>query len=234
MRGSAEVIARSAVPGEARSAPGGAERPQRRNSLRNRETFLAAARAAFAEHGAEASLAQVARDAGLAIGTLYRHFPTRLDLLLAVYEPRLHELLGEAEAALRLDDPWEGFRHCLDALFSMQAGDRGFNDLLCTRFPADPRTEVLHNRMCDVMKEVIRRGQASGAIRPDITNADIVALMWANGRIVEATAPVAPEAWRRHVCLMMDAFRAVNRHELPEPPLTDGQLYQAMAERRAG
>ena len=51
--------------------------------------------------------------------------------------------------------------------------------------------------------------------------------MWANGRIVEATSRVAPNAWRRHLYLMMDAFRAANRHELPEPPLTDDQLYQA-------
>ena len=71
------------------------------------------------------------------------------------------------------------------------------------------------------MKRVIQRAQASGDVRPDITDADIVSLMWANGRIVEATSRVAPNAWRRHLYLMMDAFRAANRHELPEPPLTD-------------
>jgi AcrR family transcriptional regulator len=191
------------------------------------------ARAAFAEHGADASLEQVARDAGLAIGTLYRHFPCRLDLLLAVYEPRARELLTEAEAALRMDDPGVGFRRCLEALLAMQAGDRGFNDLLCTRFPGDARTEALINRLCDLMKKVIQRGQASGDVRPDITDADIVSLMWANGRIVEATSRVAPNAWRRHLYLMMDAFRADGRHELPEPPLTDQQLYQAMAEHGA-
>jgi hypothetical protein len=107
------------------------------------------------------------------------------------------------------------------------------NDLMCTRFPGDARTETLHNRMCDLMKRVILRAQASGEVRPDITNADIVSLMWANGRIIEATSRVAPNAWRRHLSLMMDAFRAANRHELPEPPLTDDQLYQAMADRGA-
>jgi AcrR family transcriptional regulator len=240
MRSSAEVTASSgpadlpASPGGLRPGPrGGPAQPRRRDAQRNRETFLAAARAAFAEHGAGASLEQVARDAGLAIGTLYNHFPSRLDLLLAVYEPRACELLTEAEAALRMDDPGEGFRRCLEALLAMQAGDRGFNDLLCTRFPGDARTEALINRLCDLMKKVIQRGQASGDVRPDITDADIVSLMWANGRIVEATGHIAPNAWRRHLYLMMDAFQAANGHELPEPPLTDDQLYQAMADRGA-
>src|SRR5258708_9260079 len=77
-----------ASPGGLRPGPrGGPAQPRRRDAQRNRETFLAAARAAFAEHGADASLEQVARDAGLAIGTPYRHFPSRLHLPLPVYNP---------------------------------------------------------------------------------------------------------------------------------------------------
>jgi AcrR family transcriptional regulator len=208
-----------------------AHAPRRRDAQRNRQTFLAIALDAFAEHGADASLEQIARDAGLAIGTLYRHFPTRMDLLLAVFEPRACELLREAEIALAMDDPWEGFGHCLDALFSMQAGNRGFNDFICTRFPGDVRTESLHNRLCELMKQVVRRAQDSGDVRTDITDADIVSLIWANGGIIEATRHVAPLAWRRNLYLMMDAFRSSNRHELPEPPLTDAQLYESMAYR---
>lgn len=213
-------------------APSEAAAPRRRrDAQRNRETFVAVAQAAFAERGADASLEQIARDAGLAIGTLYRHFPTRIDLLLATYEPRVRGLLAEAEKSLEMDDAWEGFLRCMEALFSMQAGDRGFNDLISTRCPGDPRTEAMHNQICGLIRAAIERAQASGDIRPDVTDADVVTLVWANGRIVEATSGIAPRAWRRHVHLMMDAFRAVNRHELPEPPLTDEQLYQAMAHR---
>ena len=104
------------------------------------------ARAAFAEHGADASLEQIARDAGLAIGTLYRHFPCSArpaarGLRAARVRAPQRGRGGPADGR-----PGEGFRHCLEALFSMQAGDRGFNDLMCTRFPGDPRAEALHQQ----------------------------------------------------------------------------------------
>ena len=61
------------------------------------------------------------------------------------------------------------------------------------------------------------------------TLADLLCLVLANSRIIEATAEIAPRAWRRQLHLMLDAFRAGHTHELPEPALTDDQLYQAMA-----
>lgn len=204
------------------------DRPRRRDAQRNRERFIAAAQAAFAEHGVDASLEQIARDVGLAIGTLYRHFPTRIDLLMAVFEPKLQEFVATAERALAMDDPWEGFCAFLESLFGMQAGDRGFNDLVSMRFPASDRTEAMHERLYHLIEANLRRAQRHGDVRPDITEADIITLVWANGRILEATSHTAPHAWRRNLHLMIDAYRAPNRHELPEPPLTGDQLYAAM------
>ncbi|MFB4301712.1 TetR/AcrR family transcriptional regulator [Actinomadura sp. NTSP31] len=212
-------------PAESSGAPA---RPRRRDAQRNRERFIAAAQAAFAEHGADASLERIARDAGLAIGTLYRHFPTRLDLLTAAFEPKVQELVATAERALAMDDPWEGFCAFLESLFGMQAGDRGFNDLVSMRFPASERTEALHERLYQLIEANLRRAQQHGHVRTDVTEADIITLVWANGRILEATSHTAPHAWRRNLHLMIDAFRAANRHELPEPPLTGEQLYAAM------
>ncbi|MFB4304334.1 TetR/AcrR family transcriptional regulator [Actinomadura sp. NTSP31] len=203
-------------------------RPRRRDAQRNRERFIAAAQAAFAEHGADASLEQIARDVGLAIGTLYRHFPTRIDLLMAAFEPKLQEFVETAENTLAMDDPWEGFRAFLESLFAMQAGDRGFNDLVSMRFPASDRTEAMHERLYQLIEANLRRAQQHGHVRTDIIEADIITLVWANGRILEATSHTAPHAWRRNLHLMIDAFRAANRHELPEPPLTGEQLYAAM------
>jgi len=202
--------------------------PRRRDAQRNRERFIAAAQAAFAEHGVDASLERIARDVGLAIGTLYRHFPTRIDLLMAVFEPKIQEFVETAEHALLMDDPWEGFRVFLESLFGMQAGDRGFNDLVSMRFPASDRTEAMHAQLYHLIEANLRRAQRHGDVRPDITEADIITLVWANGRILEATSLTAPQAWRRNLHLMIDAFRASNRHELPEPPLTEDQLYAAM------
>jgi AcrR family transcriptional regulator len=203
--------------------------PLRRDAQERRSRLLAAAQQEFATRGVNASLEQIARDADVAIGTLYRHFPTRLDLLEAAFEPRLEEFLDLADRVLLTEDPWEGFVSYLENLFRVQTGDRGFNDFLSRRFPASPTTERLHDRMCDQIAEVLRRAQEAGRVRLDITLADIVNLIWANGRMIDATSTTAPDAWQRQLHLMLDAYRAEHAHPLPVPPMTDEQLYTAMA-----
>ena len=203
-------------------------RPLRRDAREHRGRLVAAAQREFASHGVDASLEKIAREAGVAIGTLYRHFPTRLDLLMAAFLPRLQEFLDRGAEALELDDPWEGFVSYLENLFGMQAGDRGFNDFLSCRFPDSAETERIHDQMCRQIGNVLARAQEAGEARPDITQADIVNLIWSNGRIIDATAATAPHAWRRSLYLMLDAYRAERAHAIPEPPMTSEQLYDAM------
>jgi len=202
--------------------------PRRRGAQERRDKLLAAAQREFAAHGVDASLEKIARDAGVAIGTLYRHFPTRLDLLMAAFKPRLQEFLDGAAKALEMDDPWEGFVCYLENLFGVQAGDRGFNDFLSRRFPGSADTERIHDQMCRQIEDVLTRAQEAGEARPDITQADIVNLIWSNGRMIDATSTTAPNAWRRYLYLMLDAYRAERAHSLPEPPMTEKQLYDAM------
>lgn len=203
-------------------------RPLRRDARERRDKLVAAARQEFAARGVDASLEKIAREAGVAIGTLYRHFPARLDLLLAAFEPRLQEFLRGADEALKIGDPWEAFVCYLENLFAVQAGDRGFNDFLSRRFPGNAETERIHDQMCQQIEDVLTRAQESGQARLDITRADIVNLIWSNGRIIDATSATAPTAWRRQLHLMLDAYRAERAHPIPEPPMTDAQLYDAM------
>jgi AcrR family transcriptional regulator len=202
--------------------------PWRRDAQERHDRLIAAARREFATRGVDASLERIARDADVAIGTLYRHFPTRLDLLLAALEPRLEEFMDGSKEALEIDDPWQGFVYYLENLFRVQAGDRGFNDFLSRRFPGSADTERIHDEMCRQIEDVLTRAQKSGDVRPDIALADIVNLIWSNGRMIDATSVTAPNAWRRHLHLMLDAYRAERAHPLPEPPMTDEQLYDAM------
>jgi AcrR family transcriptional regulator len=202
--------------------------PWRRDAQERHDRLIAAAQREFAAKGVDASLERIARDADVAIGTLYRHFPTRLDLLLAALEPRLREFMDGSDAALGIGDPWEGFVSYLENLFRVQAGDRGFNDFLSRRFPGNADTERIHDQMCRQIEDVLTRAQNAGAVRPDITLADIVNLIWSNGRMIDATSTTAPNAWRRHLFLMLDSYRAERAHALPEPPMTDKQLYDAM------
>ncbi len=203
-------------------------RPLRRDAQERRDKLIASAQREFAAQGVDASLEKIARDAGVAIGTLYRHFPTRLDLLLAAFTPRLQEFLDGAAIALAANDPWDGFATYLEHLLGMQAGDRGFNDFLSRRFPRNAHTERIHDEMCRQIETVLTRAQDAGRARPDITQADIVNLIWSNGRIMDATRTAAPDAWRRNLHLMLDAYRAERAHPIPEPPMTDEQLYDAM------
>jgi AcrR family transcriptional regulator len=203
-------------------------RPLRRDAREHRAKLLAAAQREFAARGVDASLEKIARDAGVAIGTLYRHFPTRLDLLMAAFQPRLEEFLDGATKALEIDDPWDRFVSYLENLFRVQAGDRGFNDFLSRRFTDNAETERIHDQMCLQIGDVLVRAQDAGAARPDITLADVVNLIWSLGPIIDATSSTAPDAWRRNLYLMLDAYRAERAHSLPEPPMTDQQLYDAM------
>lgn len=210
------------------SATEARQRPLRRDAQEHRDRLLAAAQREFAAHGVDASLEKIARDAGVAIGTLYRHFPTRMDLLLAAFRPRVQEFFDGAEKALAMNDPWEGFVYYLENLFAIQVGDRGFNDFLSRRFTDNAETERIHDEMCQQIEDVLTRAQEAGEVRPDIALADIVSLIWSNGRMIDATSAAAPNAWRRNLHLMLDAYRAERAHPIPEPPMTDGQLYDAM------
>lgn len=205
-----------------------ARTPWRRDAQERHDRLIAAARREFAARGVDASLERIARDADVAIGTLYRHFPTRLDLLLAALEPRIAEFAAGSDRALEIEDPWEGFASYLENLFRVQAGDRGFNDFLSRRFPGSSDTERIHDLMCRQIDDVLTRAQDAGAVRPDIALADVVNLIWSNGRMIDATSITAPDAWRRHLHLMLDAYRADRAHPLPAPPMTDKQLYDAM------
>jgi AcrR family transcriptional regulator len=201
----------------------------RRDAQRNRDAILAAAREVFPEQGLEAPLEEVARRAGVGIATLYRRFPTRTELLDAVLAPAVQEHVDAAEQALAMDDPWEGFAFYLERTCRLQAGDRGLNDIMSMRLPRATAVEAAKRRLYRLTEEIIVRAQRAGRLRGDVTPEDLVFLHWANTRILQATrAAGAPDAWRRHLGLLLDGFRADRAHPLPEPPLSSRQVYRAM------
>jgi AcrR family transcriptional regulator len=200
----------------------------RADAQRNREAILAAAREVFAEQGIDAPLEEIARRAGVGIGTLYRRFPTRLDLVDAILTGAVEQHVEAAETALAMSDPWDGFVYYLEATGRLQAADRGINDMMSMRLPRAARAEAVKKRMIELAGKIIGRAQDSGQLRADVTPEDLAFLAWANGRIVEATHGVAPQAWRRHLALLLDGFRADRAHELPVPALTPRQVYRAM------
>ena len=201
--------------------------PLRKDAQRNRERLVEAARAVFAERGLDVALDEVARRAGVSIGTLYNRFPTRADLVAAVFADRRETLIEIAEHALAMDDAWAGFAHFVEQVCRMQAADRGYNDLSARSIPqAAPTPDHVRGR--ELMAEVIERAKRSGALRPDFVLADMAFVTWAITRTIEATADVDPDAWRRHLGFVLDGLRTPAAHPLPVPALTDEQVTRIM------
>ena len=201
--------------------------PLRKDAQRNRERLVEAARAVFAERGLDVALDEVARRAGVSIGTLYNRFPTRADLVAAVFADRAETVVSVAEHALAMDDPWAGFVHFVEQICRMQAADRGYNDLAARSIPqAAPSPN--HVRGYELMTEVVERAKHDGALRPDFVLSDMAFVTWAITRTIEATAGVDPDAWRRHLGFILDGLRAPAAHPLPVPALEPDQVARIM------
>jgi AcrR family transcriptional regulator len=148
------------------------KRPHRADARRNFDALLAAARDAFAEHGSGASLEDIARRAGVGIGTLYRNFPTRQDLFNTVYFGEIEELCQAADEVAGLP-PWEALETWLQRFVGYAATKRAIYEEL-NRDSDVFRTA--REAMYDAGQPLFDQAQASGAIRPD-TNFDDVLRM---------------------------------------------------------
>jgi AcrR family transcriptional regulator len=196
---------------------------------RNRLAVLASARSVFAEQGVTASLEEIARRAGVGIGTLYRHFPRGREQLVAeALVDQVGRYVVLAEQALQARDPWVGFADFVERICQMEADDRGLSDLLAMALPADERVEELRAEANDLVLGLVEQAKASGQLRPDFVAEDLVLLLIANTAILEVTSDDAPAASRRMVALFLDAVRARKpASNLPEAPSSE-ELRTAM------
>jgi AcrR family transcriptional regulator len=202
----------------------------RKDATRNRERLLQAARALFAEHGLEVPLEEVARTAGVSIGTLYNRFPTRGALVDAVFADRIAAVRALAEQALATDDAWQGFSKFLTGVCELQAADLGYNDLALGAVPQAPATEQARVEGYGLMRRIVERAQQAGALRADIALEDLVFVLWGHAATVRATRHLQPDAWRRHLALALDGLRAAAAHPLPGRPFTLAQARAALGE----
>ena len=206
----------------------GAPRRLRVDAERNRVALLTAAREVFAEQGLEAPLEEIALRAGVGIATLYRRFPTRGQLVAAALVDKIAQYAEAAEQALAIPDPWAGFASFVERICELQADDRGLSDLLSMTLPTDDRIEQLRKIANQRVARLVARAKATGQLRQEFVAEDLLVLLVANASVVHVTRQDAPEAWRRFVALMLDAFGQTRESSaLPEPP-TRAQMTGAM------
>jgi AcrR family transcriptional regulator len=185
------------------------DRPQRADARRNRDALLAAAEGVFNEQGASASLEAIARRAGVGIGTLYRHFPTRDDLIAQVICTGNEAIIARARDLLTADAPLAALTSWLEALIRQSATFRGLSEALTTGYAGNNGSQQLC-MACDVIMSaggaLVVRAQEAGEIRADVPPADVVLSANAAAWLAEQTGDA--EAALRHLHLVLAGLRA--------------------------
>ena len=201
----------------------------RADAARNREAIIAAARPVFAEQGLGAPLDEIARRAGVGNATLYRHFPTREELVQAALLGPIAEYLAAAEEAVADPDPWAGFRDYLLRLCQLQARDRALADLLVTTIKTPSgELEQLRGTAFELTRQLIERAQAAGELRADFRHQDLPLLLMANAGLVKRTQAGAPDSWRRVASFLLDGLKASAATPAPPAP-SERAVLRAMA-----
>ncbi|GAA2051127.1 TetR/AcrR family transcriptional regulator [Catenulispora yoronensis] len=194
------------------------DRPLRADAARNRALLLAAAADEFAEKGLEASVADIARRAGVGKGTVFRHFPTKDDLIAAIVLDRV-EVLGALGTHL-LDAPDPGT--ALLEFLTAAAQQRQQQDLSFLQEAGDSLPAIVESRtrMYQTIHNLVDRARDHGAIRDDITGTDVILLMCAPNYVTGYVPDAPPDLWRRYLALIFDGLRPEGAHPLPQPPPT--------------
>jgi AcrR family transcriptional regulator len=200
-------------------------RPLRSDALKNRERLLVAAGLVFEEKGLEASVADVARVAGVGMGTLYRRFPSKKALIDALVSEVLEATITMAEAAAERADG-SGLEHFLEASSAYQAEHLGCLPKLWNT--DHPLLRTARKLIADLLSDA----QAHNRIRPDLTSTDINLVMWSIRGVLDTTRSNAPDAWRRHLDLLIAGMRPADS-ELAGRPLAQSQVDRILSPRRS-
>jgi AcrR family transcriptional regulator len=205
-------------------------RPLRKDAELNRQRILRAAAEVFTTRGLQASLDDVARQAGVGVGTVYRRFPDKEALVEALFEERIAELVGLAEEALAAPDSWDGLVQFLRRAGTSLASDRGLRQILMFADYGRDRVERGKARMQPVVTALVRRAQRDGKLRADLMPTDFPFIEFMLTSAAEYGAPVKPDIWLRYLTLIIDGLQPSREATTPLPvdALTPDQMLGVM------
>src|SRR5947199_9626664 len=185
------------TPASAENATVG-ERGLRADARRNRAAVVSAAKQLFAEQGLDAQMPDVAKDAKVGVGTVYRHFPNKDDLIAALVAERFERLAEKAREGVEAEDPWEGLCAFIRFSAQIQADDRGLCEVMGSR-PEVMDAAARAAGLDDLADKLVKRAQRSGELRKDLQWEDIPMIACGLGRITQATAGPDAGRWPRLV-----------------------------------
>ncbi len=182
--------------------------PRRADARRNRSKILEAARAAFAEDGLDAQMPDLARRAGVGVGTLYRHFPTKDALVSALAQDHFLQLGDLAECACEERDAWGALSELIWTSARMFAGDRGLAEIAAKQPQAIQQVAEEQDRLVGHVARLVERAKADGCVRADASVDDVGTIMCGLGAVARMQVLGKPVSWERYVTLMLDGLRA--------------------------
>jgi AcrR family transcriptional regulator len=202
----------------------------RADAERNRQRILAAAAELFTERGLEPSLDDVARHAGVGVGTVYRRFPDKASLADALFDERIDALIALAEQAQAEPDAWAALVSFLERSGEMLVSNRGLRQILMFAAEGHDRGICARDRMRPAIESLIERAQADGQVRADLRPTDVPMIEFMVAAAAEYAWQVRPTVWRRYLALILDALRpaSASGRPLPEPELSPDEMAEVM------
>jgi AcrR family transcriptional regulator len=195
----------------------GPVRPLRRDAERNRQRILQAASEVFTERGLEVSLDEVARQAGVGVGTVYRRFRTKEDLVEALFVNRIEEVAALAEKAAQDPDPWSGLVCFMEEAAELLAGDLGLRQIMMFASYGGDKVWYARQRNAPLVTLLVERAQAAGQLRSDLRPTDIPFILFVLAEAAQFARRVSPEIWRRYLILVLDGLRPEREGVSPLP-----------------
>src|SRR5580692_3934801 len=208
--------------------PGGA--PRRKDAERNRRLLLAAAREVFRDRGVAATLNDVAHHAGLGVGTAYRHFANKEELIDALFEDMVETVDRYLREAAEEPDAWLGLTQALRQTCEVQAFDRGLREVMLGTGRGPERQQQMRERVGPTVDVLVARAQEQGALRADILPPDFAIVQLMVGAVSDHLGQSG--LWRRYLTLIIDGLRAHPGEPSPLPDLfaSDDDLQEALTE----
>jgi AcrR family transcriptional regulator len=188
----------------------------RSDARRNHEAVIAAAKRLFADKGLEAQMPEIAKAADVGVGTVYRHFPTKDDLIAAIAAEWFESMAERAREDLELDDPWEAISDLIRFATQLQADDRGLCEVMGSR-PAVMNEGAFAAGLPDLVDELVKRAQGTGQLRQDLDWQDIPMIVCGLGGVTHSPPEPSVGRWPRLVEIILDGLRAPGTDVLPRP-----------------
>lgn len=210
-----------------------AERPLRKDAERNRERLLTAASEVFAQRGLDVTMHDIAAHAGVGVGTAYRRFANKQEVIEALFEQRLDKVAALADEALEDPDAWRGLCTYLERVLRLQSEDRGLTDIVNNPDLGQERADEARDRITPLLHALVDRARQQGHLRPDFDATDIVFLQYALGALMDRTREVEPNLYRRYLTMFLDGIRA-DRKTLTDLPIEPLRVDATQAVMRPG